>query len=138
MAEDGTLPRSGRTREVLAAVERFANWAMDFIWRHKGALTVASVLAAFLADPKPFISGIRDVGDSAVHEVGSAIVRPLVDVPGNLASKAVDWSHCPPLFGSLLLLALAALLLRRQYRRFSSLVPAEHGFAGSACTTQRQ
>ena len=138
MAEDGSLMRIGRTREVLAVVERFGDRAMDFVWRHKGALTVGSVLAAFLADPEPFLSGIRDVGDSAVHEVGSAIVRPLVDVPGNLASKAVGWSHCSPLLALLLLLAPAALLLRRQYQRFRSSVPAEHEVAGSESTTQER
>ena len=141
MAEDSSLIRIGRTSEVLAVVERFGDRAMDFVWSHKGALTVASVLAAFLADPEPFISGIRNVCDSAVHEVGTAVVRPLVDVPGNLASKAVGRSHCSPLLALLLLLlllALAALLLRRQYRRFSSSVPAEHKVAGSESTTQRQ
>ena len=30
---------------------------MAFVWRHKGALAVGSVLAAFLADPGPFIGG---------------------------------------------------------------------------------
>ena len=58
MAEDGSLMRIGRTCEVLAIVERFGDRAMDFVWRHTGALTVASVLAAFLADPEPSVHGV--------------------------------------------------------------------------------
>ena len=41
---------------------------MDFIWRNKGALTVASVLATFLADPRTYITGAKEL-----------IVEPIVD-----------------------------------------------------------
>src|SRR5262249_9635137 len=49
MVEDGTLASLGRTREVLAVIGRYGDKAMEFIWKHKGALAVGTVLVAFLA-----------------------------------------------------------------------------------------
>jgi hypothetical protein len=91
MAEDGSLIRIGRTREVLAVVERFGDRAMDFVWRHKGALTVASLLAAFLADPEPFIQGVRDI----TRTVAENTVAPLAAVPAETAREAasrINWT----------------------------------------------
>jgi hypothetical protein len=74
MAEDGTLTRLGRTEEVLAVVEKYGDRALDFLWRHKGALAVGTVLAAFLRDPEPFLSGAKDLGRVAT----GAVTTPLV------------------------------------------------------------
>jgi hypothetical protein len=65
--EQGTLRAIGRTEELLAVIGRYGDRAMQFIWRHKGTLTVAAVLAAFLADPEPFIYGAKDLGKVAVE-----------------------------------------------------------------------
>jgi hypothetical protein len=48
---------------------------MDFIWRNKGALTIAAALTAFLADPKPFIDGTKTIADSGMKNVAAPIVR---------------------------------------------------------------
>jgi hypothetical protein len=47
LAEDGGLARSGRWDELLAVIERHGDRALDFTWRHKGALAVATVLGRF-------------------------------------------------------------------------------------------
>src|SRR5947208_3262448 len=59
LAEDHTLATLGRTGDVLAVVGRHGDRALDFVWRHKGALAVGAVLAEFLADPAPFLDGTR-------------------------------------------------------------------------------
>jgi hypothetical protein len=60
LAEDGTLARTGRWSELLAVIERLGD-LMDFIWRHKGPLAVATILATFLAEPEVFLGGGREL-----------------------------------------------------------------------------
>jgi hypothetical protein len=54
LPEDGTLARTGRWSELLVVIERHGDRALDFTWRPKGALAVATVLETFLADPEAF------------------------------------------------------------------------------------
>jgi hypothetical protein len=68
VAEDGLLAATSRSSELLPVVRQYGDAAMDFIWRNKGALTVASVLATFLADPRTYITGAKEL-----------IVEPIVD-----------------------------------------------------------
>jgi hypothetical protein len=83
MAEGGELQRIGRTPELLAVVERYGGQAMQFIWDHKGALAVATTLAAFLADPEPFLTGARELSKSALKHV----LQPLAEVPAIAAKE---------------------------------------------------
>ena len=73
LVEDGSLRRMGRVEEVLGVVERHGDRALDFVWRHKGALAVGSVLAAFLNDPGPFLGGTRQLALCAIPGGGRAI-----------------------------------------------------------------
>jgi hypothetical protein len=73
MVEDGSLRRIGRLAEVLGVVERYGDRALDFVWRHKGALAVASVLAAFVRDPEPFLGGARELTVSTGQAVGTSL-----------------------------------------------------------------
>jgi hypothetical protein len=54
LAENGGLARSVRWDELLAVIERRGDRPLDFTWRHKGALTVRTVVETFLADPHAF------------------------------------------------------------------------------------
>lgn len=71
MSTDGELARIGRSDELLDVIGKYGDAAMDFIWRNKGALTITAVLAAFLADPEPFINGTKDLAT----EVADPITR---------------------------------------------------------------
>lgn len=44
---------------------------MDFIWKNKGPLAVASVLTSFFADPQAYISGAKEL-------IIEPIVTPIV------------------------------------------------------------
>ena len=83
----GELAAIGRTPEVLGVVARYGDPAADFVWRHKGALAVAAVLATFLADPEPYLSGAK--------ELAVAGVAPAAAVPGKLAdgiAAGTNWT----------------------------------------------
>lgn len=72
MADDGSLAAAGKADELLEVIGKYGDKAADFIWKHKGALAVATVAAAFLADPQPFIDGIKDIAEVAVRPIDSA------------------------------------------------------------------
>jgi hypothetical protein len=69
---------------VLAVVGRYGDRAMDLVWRHKGALAVTVVLAAFLADPGPFLAGTSDLAGV----VAGTAMRPLAALPGQVVEAA--------------------------------------------------
>ncbi|HWB11386.1 MAG TPA: hypothetical protein VG826_19305 [Pirellulales bacterium] len=88
MAEDGTLAKIGRTDELLGVVGRFGDRGMNFVWRNKGSLAVAATLAAFLANPEPFIDGTVDL----TKALGESIGNPLATEIG----KRADWTLVLP------------------------------------------
>ncbi len=61
VAEEGLLNASARSPELLPVIRMYGDSAMEFIWKNKGALAVASVLGTFLADPKVYISGAKEL-----------------------------------------------------------------------------
>lgn len=61
VADEGLLVATPRSAELLAVIRRYGDGAMDFIWKNKGALTVATVLGSFLADPQAYISGAKQL-----------------------------------------------------------------------------
>jgi hypothetical protein len=84
MVDDGSLVASGKASEILEVIGRSGDRAADWVWRHKGSLTVVAVTTAFLSDPKPFIDGTVEV----VKVGGETFVRPVAAEAG----KAINWN----------------------------------------------
>jgi hypothetical protein len=106
MLDAGEFEQMGRTPELLAIVGKYADPAMEFIWRHKGALAVSAGLAAFLSDPKPFIDGTRDL----TSVVAENSVRPVAKGAGDAlreVGRPAAW----------LMFAAAAMWLGKQWLR---------------------
>ena len=80
LTKDGTLIRIGRQDELLRAIERHGDRALDFVWRHKGALAVGTLLTAFLKDPEPFLAGARELGGGVTH----AVAQPVLGVANHV------------------------------------------------------
>jgi hypothetical protein len=98
MHKSGELVRIGRTDELLDVVGRYGDQAMEFIWNHKGKLASAALLAAFLADPEPYINGAA--------KLGAVVVAPVVEGSKSAAreiARSVNW---PPF----LLLAVGGII----------------------------
>lgn len=69
MASDtGMFSASPRSAELFGVIGRHGDTAMDFIWRNKGALTVAGLLGTFLHDPTVYINGAKEL-----------LVKPIVE-----------------------------------------------------------
>ncbi|MFO0847861.1 MAG: hypothetical protein U0871_04760 [Gemmataceae bacterium] len=83
----GELTAIGRTPEVLGVIARYGDPAAEFVWRHKGALATAAVLATFLANPEPYLTGAK--------ELAGEVVRPLAAVPATVAggvARGTNWT----------------------------------------------
>lgn len=116
LSRSGELARIGRTEELLEVVGRFGDRGCDFIWRNKGALATATVLAAFLADPQPFIEGGRDLSEV----VAKHLAQPAIEAGGKTIAEAagrVNWTL-------IALVALLAIAARRLWRHWSRRTPA--------------
>jgi len=61
IADDGLLSGTSRGPELLTVVRKHGDEAMDFIWKHKKSLAVASVLTTFLDDPQAYISATKQL-----------------------------------------------------------------------------
>ncbi|MBX9580273.1 MAG: hypothetical protein K2X87_08200 [Gemmataceae bacterium] len=74
MLMEGEMANAGRHPELLGVVAKHGNGAVNFLWQNKGTLAGGAALAAFLADPEPFLSGTRDIASVA----GETVVKPVV------------------------------------------------------------
>ncbi len=74
-----------QSRSLLAVIGNWGDHAMDFIWRHKVSLAVASVLTAFVAHPEPFLNGTRDLAGLALEKT----LGPIVRAPAVLAENTL-------------------------------------------------
>jgi hypothetical protein len=122
-SEGGELAQIGRTPEVLGVLEKYGDPAMEFVWRHKGALATTAALAAFLADPEAFITGAKDI----TQVVAENAVKPLAETPAIAAkegaaivARETNWT----LIG-LGAIAAVTLLLAARWRLWCRPVPAQ-------------
>ena len=119
LAEDGALARSGRWGELVAVIERHGDRAMDFVWRHKGALAVTTVLGAFLAEPEAFLGGGRELIGGAAQEA----MQPIAIVADAAASRWMGIARSVVVVGLawlvLVLVLVVSVRLLRQIRRRS-------------------
>ncbi len=74
MLMDGELANASRHPELLGVVTKHGDGAVNFLWQNKGTLAGGAALAAFLADPEPFLSGAKDIASVA----GETVVKPVV------------------------------------------------------------
>ena len=71
----GPIQASGRAEEIFGVVERFGDRACQFLWRNKGTVFTGALLAAFLADPKPYLDGVRNLVVEPAAEAAREAVR---------------------------------------------------------------
>jgi hypothetical protein len=66
------ISKSGRTADVLAVLDRYGDRACSFIWRNKGVIFGGAVLAAFLANPVPYLDGVAKLADVPVGHIAAS------------------------------------------------------------------
>lgn len=84
MADDGSLAAANKADGILDVIGLHGDRAADWVWRHKASLAVASVAAAFIADPEPFLNGAVEVARIG----GQTIVRPVTEK----VAESINWN----------------------------------------------
>jgi hypothetical protein len=65
-------------------IERHGDRALTFVWRNKGARTVSTILATFLAEPEVSLGGGRELMSGAAQE----LTRPPVEAADSVAIRS--------------------------------------------------
>lgn len=100
LAEGGLLNATPRSTEILSVARQYGDGAMEFIWRNKGPLAVASVLGAFLVDPQSYFTGAKQL-------LVDPVITPIV--------ASVSWTWLIAGMLSLLFLPFIVRRLRSAY-----------------------
>jgi hypothetical protein len=85
----GAIAGSGRSRDLLAVLEKYGDRACAFLWRNKGVIFSGAVLAAFLANPEPYLDGVMKIADKPLGHIASATNWTLVFVAATALAAAV-------------------------------------------------
>ena len=115
MQKSGDLQRLGRTAEILEVVGRYGDRAAAFVWRNKGALSVAAVLTAFLKNPEVFINAGTDLAKRPIEKVA--------DRTGEAAATAAATINWTFVVVAVIFMALLYRLLRLRNRNRFPLPP---------------
>jgi len=84
LADDPSTRSLATNADVLAIIGKYGDRAMDFVWRNKLALLTGTTLAAFIANPEPFLDGAIQLTEVA----GKEIAKPLAEEIG----KRTEWT----------------------------------------------
>ncbi|TMQ29066.1 MAG: hypothetical protein E6K70_26205 [Planctomycetota bacterium] len=95
MLEEGQLAAMGRSPELLDVVAKHGDRAMEFIWRHKGALVVSAGLTAFLANPHCGRSGREARGRGSRKSGARGCSGHELDAGGNRGALLGDGLRRP-------------------------------------------
>ncbi|HEV3439904.1 MAG TPA: hypothetical protein VG122_21230 [Gemmata sp.] len=74
MLMEGELANAAHHPALLEVIAKHGETAVNFLWQNKATLAGGAALAAFLANPEPFLSGTRDIASVA----GESVVKPVV------------------------------------------------------------
>jgi len=75
--QEGILQKMPHREEVLDVIARYGDRAADWVWRNKGSIAVASVAAAFVADPEGFLNGTSQILGVVSQPVTQAVSHQL-------------------------------------------------------------
>lgn len=83
LADDAVTAKLASNPDLLALFARFGDRAMDFVWRNKLALSTGTVLAAFLANPEPFLDGTLQLAESGLDSLTTNVAKPIAEKIGS-------------------------------------------------------
>ena len=74
---------SGDIQKLMETVGKYGDNAMDYIWRHRKVLATATLLAAFVNDPEPYLKGLKPLVEVVATPLGKT---------GEIIAKSVNWN----------------------------------------------
>jgi hypothetical protein len=77
MLMEGELANAAHHPALLEVVAKHGDTAVNFLWQNKATLAGGAALAAFLANPEPFLNGASVLGENVVKPVTGGIFNLL-------------------------------------------------------------
>ena len=77
LADDSVRRSPGQFKQLLGVIGKHGESALNFVWRNKGSLTVASLLTSFLANPELYLDTVTDVVKEPVRKVNWTLLAVL-------------------------------------------------------------
>lgn len=108
LAKKDPVMASGQTDQLLKVVGKYGDNAAEFIWKNKVVLASSAVLAAFLADPEPYLNGAKDLASAGIKAA-----TPIVTSWGSSIAQTM----LPMFVVSIVALYLVGPKLLKQMRR---------------------
>jgi len=105
-----------KTPELLDTIGKYGDKAVDFIWKNKGALATTATLTAFLADPEPFIDGVKALVAPSVNNITS-LPKVAVEKGAETVAKNTNFT----LLGVLGIISVAGIFVLRMLLKRSVL-----------------
>ena len=84
LANEESTKQLVRSEALMGTVAKLGDKGMDFVWKNKGSLLAIGAIAAFVADPEPFLDGTASLAQIAAESVAT----PLAD---GIASRT-NWT----------------------------------------------
>ena len=88
--QSGELAAFRRSDELLTAIGRHGDACMEFVWKHKAVLAGGAALAAFLADPAPYLSGAKELTAIVAPPAITGAAQVAESVAGHLIDGTAD------------------------------------------------
>lgn len=110
MANEGELLTTSKAPELLETIGKYGNKAVEFVWKNKATLAVGSTLAVFLADPQPFIDGVKELASVPINNV-SKLPNDLVNEGAKEAAKKTNFT----LLGIISIFSITGIIAWRMF-----------------------
>jgi hypothetical protein len=72
MVDEKTLA-SADIQKLMGPLGKYGDDAMDFIWRHRKLLATATLLAAFVSKPEPYLKGLKDLSGDPLGKIWGSV-----------------------------------------------------------------
>ena len=112
LAKKDPVMAAGQADQLLKIVGKYGDNAAEFIWKNKVVLASTTVLAAFLADPEPYLNGAKDLASAGVKAA-----TPVVASWGNSIAQSTLTMFVVSL---VVLYFVGPRLLKQMRRHFAS------------------
>jgi hypothetical protein len=85
LANEESTKQLLRSEALMGTIAKLGDKGMDFVWKNKGSLLAIGAIAAFVADPEPFLDGTASLAQVAAESVAT----PLADGIANRTNWTV-------------------------------------------------
>ena len=89
------LLRIHKAKRLVEIIGKYGDPAMDWVWKHKAPLAASAAMAAFLANPEPFLNGTRQLGETVSKSLVVPVTNTVIEGGAKIAESVVSGTVKP-------------------------------------------